>query len=798
MKTHQNRPNPASRESLIVLSTLLAAGGAGAQDTSSAPAETSVETNTLPPQVVEGAAPAPRPVPRPTPAPAPEPVAPAPVIEVPAPVIDDSLYNADTLSSPKFTQPLLDTPRSVQVIPEQLMEDQGATTLRDALRNVSGISIQAGEGGGVPGDNLSIRGFSARNDLFIDGVRDFGAYSRDPFNLEQVEVVKGPGSSYSGRGSTGGSVNLVSKTAKLNDFLNTDVSVGTDNLRRGTLDFNTALPIDGAAFRLNVMGQENDTPGRDHVSNERWGVAGSLAFGLGEVVGGEPSGKSTYDKNGISGKETAAVVVPNDTRLYLNFFHLEEDNVPDFGIPWVPDTITDPALVPYINDLAPVSYRNFYGNLRRDTEQTATTVGTVRFEHDLNDSMTFRNQTRVGQTDRYFIMTPPRFVTGSNPAMIRGDNWRNRDERNSIVANQTDLMFSFETGGLEHDAIVGFEYVREEFDRYPFSVPNTADIDLYEPQNAFAPFVPGTPVGSTGDSTHSLATTQATYLFDTVEVNEWLEVSGGARYDRYDLSYTSVDLTGGTGTTRLGRVDEVVSGQAAVVLKPQENGSVYFGWGTSFNPSGEAMSLSDSTTANNSINLDPEVNETLELGTKWNLFEEQLSLSAALFQTTKTNARTQDPADPNDFTVLEGEQEVKGVEFGVSGRVTPWWQIYTSFTHLESEITKSLNPLEVGNEIAHTPENTFSLWNHFDLPGKFFAGGGPVFVDSRFSNNENLRVAPSYTTWDAMVGYEINENLTFRVNFFNLGDEDYIDRVGGGHAIPGAGRSVRFTISGQF
>lgn len=795
MKPQSLKPNYGSKESLVVLSALFAAGGAGAQEPQAATAETTTETNTLPPQVVEAAqAPAPRPVPRPAPAPAPAPVAPAPVIEVEAPVIDDTIYNVDTLSSPKFTQPLLDTPRTVQVIPEQLMEDQGATTLRDALRNVSGISMQAGEGGGVPGDNLSIRGFSARNDLFIDGVRDFGAYSRDPFNLEQIEVVKGPASSYSGRGSTGGSVNLVSKTARLNDFLNTDVSVGSDNLRRGTLDFNTPLPVEGAALRLNVMGHENDTPGRDHVTNERWGVAGSLAFGLGEVVGGSASGKSTYDKNGHAGKETVGVVVPNDTRLYLNFFHLEEDNLPDFGIPWVPDNIADPTLVPYINDIAPVPYSNFYGNLRRDTEQTATTVGTVRFEHDFTDELTFRNQTRVGQTDRFSIMTPPRFVAGSNPALINGANFRNRDELNTMLANQSDLLFSFETGGLQHDGIVGFEYVREEFDRYPFDTQSVPDFSLFSPQ-PMAPLLPGG-AGPTGASTHAVATTHAAYLFDTIEINEWLEVSGGARYDQYDTDYLSIDTAGVR--TPLGRVDEIVSGQAAVVVKPAENGSVYFGWGTSFNPSGESLALSDTPTATNSINLDPEENETFELGTKWNLFEEQLSLNAALFQTTKTNARTQDPADPNDFTVLDGEQEVQGFEFGLAGRVTPWWQVYTSYTHLDSEITKSNNPLEVGNEIAHTPENTFSLWNTFDLPGKFIAGGGPVFVDSRYSSNENIREADAYTTWDAMVGYEINDNLTFRVNFFNLADEDYLDRVGGGHAIPGAGRSVMFTLSGQF
>lgn len=795
MKSKRSRLKNRQHESIVLLTALCGAGTAGAQETASTAADADNAT-TLPPQVVQSTQ-APRPAPRPAPVPRP---APAPVVEVaPPPVIaTDSLYQAEMLTSPKYTQPLLDTPRTVQVIPQALMEDQGATTLREALRNVSGISVQAGEGGGVPGDNISIRGFAARNDLFIDGIRDFGAYSRDPFNLEQIEVAKGPASTNTGRGSTGGSINLVTKTAKLNDFLHTDVSVGSDSLLRSTLDYNTPLTgIEGAALRLNVMGHENDTPGRDFVGNERWGVAGSLAFGLGEAVVRSSSGKSSYDKNGWAGKEPVGAIIPNDTRLYVNFFHFEENNVPDYGIPWVPDNISDPGLFPFIDKVAPVPYSNFYGNLRRDVEETQTTATTIRFEHDFNDSLTLRNQLRVGSTDRYSVATPPRFLTGSNPALIRGDNYRNRNETNSIIANQTDFVFSIETGPFQHDGVVGFEYIEEEFDRYPFSSRNTAHTDLFRPQIANAPLIPG-PAGPTGDSTHSVATTAAAYLFDTVELTDWLEVSGGARYDNYETDYRSVDITGGTGITQLGRVDEVVSGQAAVVFKPAENGSVYFGWGTSFNPSGEALSLSDAATASNSIDVDPEINETFELGTKWNIFEEKLSVSSAVFQTTKTNARTQDPADPSAFTTLDGEQEIQGFEFGLAGKVAPWWEIYTSYTHLDSEITKSLDPLELGNETAHTPANTFSLWNNFDLPGKFFAGGGPVFVDSRYSNNENNRQAPSYTSWDAMIGYEMNENITLRVNVFNLADEDYVDRVGGGHVIPGAGRSVMFTVSGKF
>lgn len=789
---HNRKDTRNSKKGFTIATAFAAAGGVGAQDAAT-PAPAPSET-TLPPEVVKAAEPAPRPAARPAPRPAPVAPAPEPVIEAPAPVIEvEPSYNVDTLSSPKFTQPLLDTPKTVQVIPEKLMKDQGATTLRDALRNVSGISIQAGEGShGDPGDNLSIRGFAAKTDLFIDGIRDFGAYSRDPFNIEQVEVVKGPSSAYTGRGSTGGSINLVSKTAKLDDFLHTEASGGSDDLRRGTLDFNTRLPIDGAAFRLNVMGHESGTPGRDHVKNQRWGVAGSLAFGLGETTSGESSGKSTFDKNGYPGSES--VTIPNDTRLYVNFFHFEEDNIPDFGIPFVPDNISDPSLVPYIGRTAPVPYHTYYGNVLRDTEQTEANSVTVRFEHDINDALTFREQFRYGQMDRYSIATPPRFDTKSNPAFLI-PNVKTRDDRNTLLTSQTDLLFSFETGALEHKGILGFEYTEEEFHREPFAVLGTGPINLYRP-NAYAPLIPGTPVGPTGEMSHTKATTTAAYIFDTISVTDWLDLTGGFRYDQYDTDFFERDAAGVR--TRLGRTDGVGSGQAAVVVKPAENGSVYFGWGTSFNPSGEAVSLSSKATAADSLNVGPEINETYELGTKWNVLDKRLALSAAIFETTKTNARTFDPTDPTAVTVLDGEQQVRGVELGVAGSITPWWEVYAAYTHLDSEVTQSLDPTLVGNELDNTPQNSFSLWTQFDLPGKFVIGGGPTFVDSRFANASNTYSVPSYTIWDAMIGYEVNDSITLRVNFFNIGDKDYFDRIGGKHAVPGAGQSVMFSVSGKF
>ncbi len=689
----------------------------------------------------------------------------------------DSLYKTELLSSPKFTQPLRDVPQTITVIPETLIKDQGATSLQQALRNVSGISLQAGEGGAPPGDNLSIRGFSARTDFYIDGIRDFGSYGRDPFNFEQIEVVKGPSSTNAGRGSTGGSVNLVTKTAKLDDFVRADVSVGTDELMRGTLDINQMIPgIEGSALRINTMYHDAMVPGRGIAENKRMGVAGSLAFGLGESV---PDG---------SGKGMI-FTEPSDTRLFLNFFHMKEENRPDYGIPWVSSSVTDPRLTSFIDQPAPVPYDRYYG-IVSDFEDVTTTMGTVRFEHDVNDSFTIRDQFRVGQTDRLSIVRAPRF-TGVGAEINRGS--KDRDETNTILANQTDFIFDFATGNVGHEAVFGFEFIQETNERFRRTTPGTATTDLFNP-NSNSPA--DGPFERTGAFTDADAFSSAAYLFDTVSVTEWLEVNGGLRWDSYQLDYTNVAIDGSS--ERLSRTDEMTSGRAGVVLKPAENGSVYFGYGTSFNPAGEGLSLSSSDTSTSNFEVDPEKSETYEIGTKWDLLDERLSLTAALFRTDKTNARTSDPADPDRVVVLEGEQRVQGFELGASGNITPDWQVFAGYVHLESEVLSSLNAAEVGQELSNTPEHSFNLWTQVDLPGGFFIGGGPQFVDSRFSNTTNNREAPAYWIWDAVAGYRVNENMTLRLNVNNIGDEEYIGRVGGGHVIPGEGRSVMFTASLEF
>ncbi|HKS37492.1 MAG TPA: TonB-dependent siderophore receptor [Verrucomicrobiae bacterium] len=675
-------------------------------------------------------------------------------------------YNSGTLSSPKYTEPLRDIPQTITVIPRAVIEDQGATTLRDVLRNVSGISLQAGEGGGgLPGDNLSIRGFNARSDIFVDGVRDFGAYSRDPFNLEQIEVAKGPSSSTAGRGSTGGSINLVSKAPRLDAFYAGALGLGTDDYRRVTFDLNQPLvggrqgDIKGAAVRLNAMWHEAGVPGRDVVEEGRWAVAPSIAFGL----------------------ETP-------TRVTFSYLHMEQDNVPDYGLPWVPAN-TNAVLAAYSNQAPPVSFDNFYGLKNYDFEDIKSDAATAKVEHDFNESVGLRNLLRFGKTERSSAITAPRFVDANTNSTDINRQLQRRAIDNEILANQTDLNVDFETGPVGHALVAGFEFGRELQDnRNSAQTTNQPIANLFFPNPNAAPFGPMPSI--TGVPNEVTATTLAPYAFDTLKFGEQWQLSGGLRWDHVEADYTS--------GTNFSRTDEMLSWRAGVVFKPQPNGSIYFGCGTSFNPSIEAGNTGLSLAGNN-VNLEPEETRSFELGTKWDF--KRLSLSAAIFRTEKTNARTPgvNPGDPP--LVLDGEQVVEGIEFGAAGSITVDWKVIGGYTYLRSEIEQSNTGSEIGAEFGNTPEHSLSLWTTYALPWDLEVGGGAQFVGDRFNNlssNAAVRQAPDYWLFDAMAAWHVNKNLTLRLNVYNLADERYIDRVGGGHFVPGAGRSAVLTASARF
>jgi catecholate siderophore receptor len=694
--------------------------------------------------------------------------------------LEKSLYNPERLQSPKVTQPLRDVAQTVTVIPAEVMKEQAASSLRDVLRNVPGISMQAGEGGGGPaGDNLAIRGFAARSDIFVDGMRDTssGGYSRDPFNFEQVEVTKGPSSASTGRGSTGGSINIVTKTPHLGNSYGGTLGGGTDDYMRGTFDLNQEFAGCGA-FRLNGVYHDQDIPGRDGVENERWGIAPSFAWGLG-----------------------------TDTRFTLSYMHLDQENTPDYGIPWVARTSTNPQLPPGI---PPVDFDRWYGNPVRDYEKVQTDLLTGTFEHDFNDKLKLRSTLRYGRNDRDSIYTAPRFAS-VNTSTVLNQQLQSREQIDDALFSQTDLRYDFNTGTVEHNMVGGMEIGRETSRVYgrgnfvpgtmtPADVPQIDLItgEIIEPFTGI--------IRRNGAITDTVSDTLAFYLFDTATINEHWEITGGVRWDSYDVDYygRTADTATTTGVaTPFTRDDSMFSYRGAITYKPVQEGSIYLAYGTSFNPSTENLSYIAPPSGTNNTNslflADPEENETIELGAKWEFFDEKLLLTGAVFRTEKTNARTQDPTDSTIVT-LTGKQVVEGFEAGFTGSITDNWRVIGGYTYLSSEVRKSGVAAEIGNEISNTPENSFSLWTVYDLPKGISVGIGTQYVDSRYNNNNiNTRQeAPDFTVVNAMASYAMNENVTFQLNVDNLFDEDYIDRVGGGHFVPGQGRSAILSATLNF
>jgi catecholate siderophore receptor len=664
----------------------------------------------------------------------------------------DVVDRVKPLSSAKFTEQLRDIPQSVTVIPQALIEEQSATSLRDVLRNVPGLTMAAGEGGVPAGDNLMLRGFSARNDIFVDGVRDMGPQSRDPFNMEQVEVIKGPSSAFAGRGSTGGVINLVSKSPGLNRFIGGALNFGTDATRRVALDVNAPAPFLGerSAFRMNALAHHSGVAGRDVVKNGRWGLAPTLALGL-----------------------------ATPTRVTLSYFKLEQDNVPDYGIPWVP--ATNNVLVDYRDRAAPVDRDTFYGLRSRDQERVGSDMGTVRVEHDFTDTAGLRSQLRYARSTRDSITSAPRFASNDSLVMNRnGPAWLTTD---NIWDNQTDFTARFSTGRIEHSLVAGVNLSRESNIRKGRTVAPAPQTNLFNP-NPNDPYdgaITLNPI--VGDVA---ANTQAIYAFDTVKLGKYWQLNGGMRWDRFDVDGLS------TAGVPVDRVDRMRSVRAGVVFKPVVNGSLYASYGTSLNPSLEGLNYQPAAAT-----LDPEKTYTTEVGAKWEFLNNRLLLTTAVFRTEKANARTPGVLPDDLPIVLQGEQRVNGIEFGATGTLTRRWTVFAGYAFLDSKILRSNTPEEAGGSLINTPKHSGNIWTTYRIR-RLEVGGGLRFVDSRYGNLINTRKVGSYWTVDATASYPLTSKLDLRVNLFNINNAYYFDRLGGGHLVPGAARSAMVSTNFRF
>ena len=654
-------------------------------------------------------------------------------------------------SSPKYAQPPLETAQTITSVPAAVMQQQGVTTLRDSLRNVAGISLAAGEGG-AQGDNLTIRGFTARNDLFIDGMRDFGSYYRDPFNTQEVEVLQGPSSVTFGRGSTGGVVNQATKTPGLSSFLSSEVDFGTDSTRRLTADIDRPLPFPGksTAFRLNLMGDEGNVAGRDVAENRRFGIAPSLSFGLG-----------------------------TPTRLTLGYFHQNANDTPDYGIPWL------------FNGPAPVDRTHYYGFRDGNYLRTSDNIGTARVEHDFNANLSIRDQFRYATYARDALITEAQIPSGVTLTTPLSSINVTRHEIGvtsveTFLDDQVDLTAHFRTGPIHHDAVAGIEAGRETSDPTRptwTSVPTTSLLNPDPDQVLNGNVAITSRVNTTSD-------TAGAYALDTMKIGRHWDVTGGVRWDRFDTDYRQNVAP----ASAFHRVDEMTSWRAAVVYKPVAMGSVYADAGTSFNPSAESLSLSAS-----SANLPPEKNRTLELGTKWDFPQDRLSLRAAIFQTKKLNAREPDPSNPL-LNVLAGTQRVNGAQVEARARLTSRWDLLAGYAHLDGKLVASnYYPAAIGAGLANVPANTFNFWSTMRLPWHTEMGAGGNYVSSRTASSTApfdpvtglVKQIPGYWVFNAMARHSLGEHMDLQVNVSNIADRYYYDEPHPAHIVPGAGRSAQ-------
>ncbi|WFE71119.1 TonB-dependent siderophore receptor [Halomonas sp. M1] len=715
-------------------------------------------------------------------------------------------YRGTFMDSVKYQRDVLETPRIVTVLTSDLLEDQSVTELRDALRNVSGISLQAGEGNPPGGDQLKIRGFNARDDINVNGSRDLGNYFRDPFYVDQIEVVKGPNSAFSGRGSAGGTINFVTKQPLMEDRNRIETSVGTDELFRLTGDFNRRID-DNSAFRLNLMHHTQDGHGRDVVEHDRQGVYAAYVWGLQE-----------------------------DTRVDVDFLHTRQNNVPDQGIPLDregfsgdPSGLNDRGRTPggqragdgyYTGQLPPgIDYSSFYGHVDDYQKINVDQLG-VAVEHYVNDGLSVRNQFRASRVENDSITSSPRIkipeaAWGSgdfSQAQVQGD-LKPRDQTDTSFFNQTDLLFSFDTGQIGHDLVVGAEvgYVDIKNDRRPDQ--NGPRTSLYDPERRVRPevYYDGT--------RHRLESEQVgLYALNVAALAPQWDLHTGVRWDHVKSTATDTGYDEPIGP--VSRTDSEWSGNLGLVFKPTENGTVYASVGTSFDVTGtfdrglvQLAGGGDATQGGrediideSAFNTDPERTIAYELGTKWNVAD-NLLLSAALFRTDKNNARTPAQGGGDLLDVLDGKQRVEGFEIGAMGSLAPGWDLYTSYTYMDSEVRSSNNAWEVGSRLGGTPRHTFNVWSDYEVTPQWSIGGGMEYVASQVNSVASEPGArrrqvdiDGYSVFHASTAYRFTDELQLRVNAFNLTDKDYISQLaeGGAQGIPGPGRHAIATLRYDF
>lgn len=681
-----------------------------------------------------------------------------------------------------------DAPQIINIIDGETLAEQGVTSLEQALRNVPGITTQIGEGGVMSGDQFFIRGLSAKNDIFTDGLRDFGVFTRDSFNYGQVEVFKGPSASAFGRGAAGGGINTTSKTPYGESGGNATVSIGDAEYGRATADWNQALG-DGVAVRIAAMVHHNENNNRDQVYSDRWGVAPSIGFGL-----------------------------DGDTSITVAYLHQDEEKLPDYGIPTTTATATVDATP--ISELG-VDPKNYYG-FAGDVDETVVDTITARLRHVVNDWVTVTSDTKYGYYQRYSQFTPTTCnavcttnLLDGNPATIPLGGVGGPapyEQDTSGIQNITTAAINAPLGALKNELLVGVDASWQENDRNTFTyVSRDATKDLLNPQLGNNPVI-----GGVSNVRFTNAKDVSVFASDRLWFTDEWSVTVGLRQSYYEVDQTITNVAASTCSgvavgagfaCRTGSNTEFFTPQVGVIFEPTPSQMWYVSYSSSAKPPGVSVANGDTIAggatpgAVGTQDLEPEENTNFEIGGRMGLFGDRVQLQGAVFQTKKDNAKEED-AGGNVLLRSGDSQEITGLELGIAGAITDQWSMNANYTYLDTETTDcsptapALVCANTGNRIAFTPEHAASLWTTYNFTGGLAGlevGGGLTYQDDVFLNVGNNAVAPGYTTLDGLISYGF-DRFTISLNAYNLTDELYYAQVHGNRVTPGQGRTFIATL----
>jgi catecholate siderophore receptor len=703
-------------------------------------------------------------------------------------------YKAKTSGDERHTRPLAETPQTITVLTKSQIDDSGYTDLVRILDAQPGVTLGTGENGNAFGDRYIIRGQEARSDVFVDGLRDPGMTIRESFAIEQIEITKGPNSSFAGRGSSGGAINAITKQATpFLDFAKVTAAGGTDDHMRLTGDVNKVFS-DSFAVRANGLWAYERVPGRDPADRERKGGAISAQY------------------------------TPTDAfELTLDYYKLKAEDNPDLGSYLINNKPAKP--------LPPVYAQG------RDFLTSDVDTFTGRLRYDFNDRVRLTSLTRYGSSDNGYVVTGARGATtsaagpgGAYPTVTLSTH--NGWQEVRYFANQENLYVKANIGGLENEFILGYEHTDHEVLNGVYGITNLGPFNCSTAAtgalNAYCATVSG------GGATPNLSDlmrrqitkgnwdidwqvkTNSAYLMDTVDLTERLTVFGGVRFDRFKF-----DL-GTQNTNTLARAlyeysDTLWNGHLGVTYDVGAGGMIYASYGTAADINGGESDVGTSSGYGGTVIFNgsiagakPERSVNLELGTKWNVLNERLLLTAALFQNTKSDVM--EGADYNSIgTFNSGKNRVRGVELGVTGAVTDKLSVQGGVTFMDSEVLESATPVNVGKDLANFAKVSAALQARYQLTDSFYFGGAVKYESKRYGGQPDTaapvnaagqysQIIPAYTVADAFAAYRFNPKLEARLNVLNIFDKNYYTAVyrSGSFLYKGDGRAARLTLTYDF